>query len=296
MRLGYLFVILAACCWGGSAVAAKALSLGKMADSLLLSQSRVTVAWAAMLVYLLVRSPARLRVGACDLATFAVFGVCGIAGANYFLYFAIERMDAAVADVIQFTAPLLVAVWLRATRQERFDAAKSVALALATTGVALSLGLASGSRPLSAIGTASAAVSALCFACMILLGKALSRRHHPIVYLHYGFAAATLFWMTVAPPWTLPARIESWQVAGVLVVFGFTSALLPYALFLAGLQRVPASRAAIVSTLEPAVIAAGAYLFLGEALSRLQVAGIMLVMAAVAVVEALPEPRDTASD
>ncbi|MCX7716844.1 MAG: EamA family transporter [Candidatus Sumerlaeaceae bacterium] len=292
MRLGYVFVILAACCWGGSAVAAKALSLGNVAGALLLSQSRVTVAWVIILVYLLARSPARLRVPLSDLAAFAVFGICGIAGANYFLYFAIERMDAAVADVIQFTAPLLVAVWLHATRQERFDKTKSVALALAMAGVVLSLGLPSGVRSLSAAGVVSAAVSALCFACMIVLGKSLSRRHDPIVYLHYGFAASALFWAVIAPPWTLPARIGSWQTAGLLVVFGFTSALLPYVFFLAGLRRAPASRAAIVSTLEPAIIAVGAYLFLGESLTVSQMTGISLVIAAVGVIEAAPIARE----
>ena len=53
-----------------------------------------------------------------------------------------------------------------------------------------------------------------------------------------------------------------------------------YALFHAGLRRVPASNASIVATVEPVVAAIVGFVFLSQTLSLLQIAGAILIVAA----------------
>ena len=61
--------------------------------------------------------------------------------------------------------------------------------------------------------------------------------------------------------------------------------LVPFGLIVAALRHVPAARAAAVATLEPALSALFAFLIHDEALAGVQIAGIAIVLAAVAWVQ-----------
>ena len=62
--------------------------------------------------------------------------------------------------------------------------------------------------------------------------------------------------------------------------------MIAISLFLAGLPRIGAARAALLSTLEPVVTVALAVALLGDRFSFLQAAGGVLVLLAVVVVQA----------
>jgi DME family drug/metabolite transporter len=62
---------------------------------------------------------------------------------------------------------------------------------------------------------------------------------------------------------------------------GIGGTLAPFLLFLWGVQRVRAERAAIGATIEPVVAAAVAWIWLGQSLSVLQLLGGALVIVAV---------------
>ncbi len=293
MLLGYTLILMAAVCWGCSAILAKHLNNLGEADALLLSQARVTFSWFVLLIFLLVRSPKLLQVRLGDIARFVLLGLFGVAGANYLLYYAIGRMNPAVADLIQFTAPLFVAVYMALRGLEPMDRPKAVALALSLAGAGLALGAfnAEWSAPLLPI--LSAAASALCYAFLLIFGKGLSRRYATWTFLHYALLTATVFWLCIRPPWVFAADLTEPKRLGILFFFALLSILAPYSLFFSGLKRVPASRAGIVSTFEPVVIAIGAAIFLGDRLSVMQWLGIALVLAAIILVE-LTSPKPTA--
>jgi len=285
MILGYTLIIAAAVCWGLSATWARHLITTGHADAVLLSQTRVCFAWLILAVGIASIAPRRFLVQKSDLPYFAILGLVGIAGANFFLYRAIAEMNAALADLIQFTAPILVVLWMWIRRRELLDQPKLVALGLSTAGCALALGITGApvSAPTGAV--ASAALSAICFATVLILGKELSGRHHILTYLNYSLLAATLFWLIISPPWSLANQIKSPSHLAILVLFSVTSILLPYLFFFSGLKRVPASRASIVSTFEPVVVAIGSWLFLAEPLAGSQVVGVLLVCAAIVLIE-----------
>ena len=70
-----------------------------------------------------------------------------------------------------------------------------------------------------------------------------------------------------------------------VVLLGFIATVIPFMMFIWGLQRIRASRAAIVSTLEPLSAAFLAYVWLHQSLDGWQLAGAVFVIAAVAVVQ-----------
>jgi drug/metabolite transporter (DMT)-like permease len=303
---GYLYVFLAATCWGISGIAAKWMFLHEVATPVTVSQTRVFVGWIVFLSWVLLRNPRALLVPWRDLWRFALLGVIGVAGANFGLYFAISHMSAAIADVIQFTAPAMVAAWMWMRREEPFELRAMFALLLTTVGVVFALGLLEQKLTLSLPGVISAFGSALSYAFLMVWGKHLGRRYDQIVILHYAMLTATAFWAFVHPPTQLLPLLSA-SHALMLVGFGILSIAIPYFSFFAGLRRVLASRAGIVSTLEPVVMAVGAWAILGEALHSTQVLGFFMVIGGVVLVQlsavrngrdarhSAPQPSDTTS-
>lgn len=285
MILGYTFILLGAVCWGAAGVIAKYWSGKGMGDALLLSQTRVSFSWLVLFTALLLFGRQHLKISLRNFWRFALLGIIGMAGANYLLYFAIGRMNVALADLIQFSAPLLVAIYLAARGVEKMDVPKGIALLLSLFGSGLALGALSGPLDMPAIAVASAVASAFCYAFLLVFGKGLTRQYSIWTYLHYALLTATLFWLCVRPPHLLPHLATPWNAAR-LFGFAMLSLLTPYILFFSGLKRVPASRAGIVSTFEPVVMAVGSWLVLGDALRPAQVVGVALVLTAIVVVEA----------
>lgn len=285
MVVNYLFIALAAVFWGVSGVLAKWLFLHAGVSPLTVSQTRVLVGWATFFLFALWCDRRLLAVSWRDVWKFILLGVIGVAGANFGLYFAISLMDAAVADLIQFTAPLLVALWVWTVGRETFDGIQAFALVFVSVGLALTLGLWGRTIELSWLGVASAFASALAYAWLILWGQQLSRRYPRTTVLHYSMASAAMFWFVVQPPHRLWRVVETPNTAAALVALGLMSVTIPYTCFFTGLSRVSAAGAGIVSTLEPPVMALGACLLLGEKLSVTQILGMILVLAGVSLVE-----------
>jgi len=108
-----------------------------------------------------------------------------------------------------------------------------------------------------------------------------------------GFAVASVFWAGVqlvrGRPQTL---LDPVFVPGVLILAVFAT-LVPFLLFLWGLERIRASRAAITSTVEPLAGAVFAFAWLGQSLGPGQLVGAVVVVGAIA---ALQTQRPPSSD
>jgi drug/metabolite transporter (DMT)-like permease len=226
--------------------------------------------------------PSLFRIGRRDLGPLVILGTVGIAAVQGTYYTNVSWVGVGLAILLQYLAPALVVGW-EAMRERRWPApGQVIALTLATAGVAL-LVLADGAALARAnpAGVALGLASAAFYAFYILYAKTLVARLSAWTVLFYGFLVAGLFWMIFVPP-TAIARAgydrTTWALLGVIAL---TSALLPFALFFAGLARIAAARAGIVSLLEPIVAIGSAALFLGERLSLTQLAGALLILAGV---------------
>jgi drug/metabolite transporter (DMT)-like permease len=83
------------------------------------------------------------------------------------------------------------------------------------------------------------------------------------------------------------------SVSGWMAIFGLTilSTIIAILAFMAGMQRVGPTNAALLSTLEPVVTVALAALLLGESLTFLKIAGGGLILAAVLILSKGGAPR-----
>jgi drug/metabolite transporter (DMT)-like permease len=290
-RLGYLAVGSAAILWAFGGNLARTLT-DRGASTLEITEARAWIAVVVLGAIALARrgrddgSPARPP--RPHPVYFVVFGL-SIAAANFFYYTAVSELPVAVAIVVQYTAPALVVVWLALAQRRRPSRRIVGALALSMAGVALLAELprlvTTGSVHLSAGGMAAAGASAFAFATYIVVGERVEAAVGPHGALLRGFAVAGVFWIAVQAfrgrPDTL---LDSSFLAGILAL-GILGTIVPFTLFVWGLGRIGASRAGVVSTLEPLSAAVIAYLWLGQTLGAVQIAGAALVLAGITVVQ-----------
>src|SRR3989442_2060650 len=135
-----------------------------------LSEVRCTGALAGLVLVLLGTAPSRLRVRMRELPFLAAFGIAGLALVQWFFFLAIHRMAIGVTLLIQYLAPLLVALWARFVFHEPVRRRIWVALALALTGLGLIVDVHGGGR-ISTAGIVFSLAGAATYALYVLLAQ-----------------------------------------------------------------------------------------------------------------------------
>jgi DME family drug/metabolite transporter len=297
---GYLYIAAATFFWGVAASVGRAAFTGRLAgiqalrpiDPLILSQSRVAFSFLAILPVLgLLRGWRRLRVPASDLRQIFLIGVLGVAASNYFYYLAIQKTNVATAIIVQYTAPVWVLLYTVARGLQRPTLQRVAAVGLALTGIALVIGLVgSAGFRMNTLGVLAALLAAFSFAFYNIGGHHVLTRHNRWIVLLYTTGSASMFWLLVNPPWKIIAAHYSGEQWVFLLLFSLLSVLAPFSLYFAGLQHLEPTRAVVVSCLEPVFSIVIAAVALGEVMRPLQVLGIVIVLAAIIVVQ-LPDRR-----
>jgi drug/metabolite transporter (DMT)-like permease len=264
-------------------------------DSQQLTEVRCAGALLGLMLIALATRPAALPLRRQELPLVVALGVGGLALVQWSYFFAIHRVAIGIALVIQFVGPILVALWARFVYHERVRARIWIALALAVAGLVLMVELWQTHRP-NAAGLTAAAFAAVTYAAYILLAERGVRRRDPISLSAWGFFFATIFWSLLAPWWSFPGgrvandvsllgnlasdHLPVWGLMLWMVVLG---TIVPFALVVAALQRISATRAGITAMLEPVLAIVIAWAWLGESLNPVQVSGAGVTLAGVAL-------------
>jgi drug/metabolite transporter (DMT)-like permease len=287
--LGYAMVLGATCMWGINGTVSKAI-LSSGLSSPRLTEVRSTGAAVALGAALLIAQPRRLRIRRSELLFLAVFGILGLALVQWLYFFAIHRLQIGIALVIQYLAPVLIALWARFVAKEPVRRRIWVALVLALGGLSLVVDLWHGFS-LDALGTAASLGAAVAFALYILLAEHAVGRRDPVSLLCLGFAVAALFWAVIQPWWSFPAALVDdrvrldgvllatttpiWLLMLTMIVVG---TILPFLLLVGALRHVSATRVGVTAMFEPVAGALVAYAWLGESLSAAQLTGGAVVL------------------
>jgi drug/metabolite transporter (DMT)-like permease len=269
--------------------------LGSGIDAGQLTEVRCAGALLGLTLIALATRPSSLRLRREELPLIVALGVGGLALVQWSYFFAIHRVAIGIALVIQFVGPILVALWARFVYGEQVRARIWVALALALTGLVLIVEVWQTHRP-NAAGLAAAALAAVTYAAYILLAERGVRHRDPISLSAWGFLFATLFWSLLAPWWNFPGeRVEDrvsllgnlasrhlpiWGLMAWMVVLG---TIVPFALVVAALRRISATRAGITAMLEPVLAIVVAWAWLGESLNAVQLSGAAVTLAGVSL-------------
>lgn len=298
---GYLYIATAALFWGISATLGRAAFTGRLhpgghtvgfIDPLILAQTRTTFSFLVLLLILVPqRGWRKTHLPAADFGRVLILGVFGVAASNYFYYLAIQKTNVATAIIIQYTAPVWVLLYLVLRGVQKPSLQRLAGVALAISGIAMVIGIfETGGLRLNAVGVIAALVAAFAFSFYNLGGHDLLARYDRWTVLFHTTFAAALFWIVVNPPGKIMAAHYSGAQWAFLFVFSLLSVLAPFSFYFAGLQHLEPTRAIVVSCLEPVFSIVLAAIILGEGLHPLQTVGILMVLAAILVVQ-MPERK-----
>jgi drug/metabolite transporter (DMT)-like permease len=309
--LGAAMVLAASCLFAVNGTVSKLVLIDGL-SSLRLVEIRCVAAAAVLVAFALWRSPGALRVTWQELRFLAVYGVVGLALVQWLYLVAITRMPVSISLLIEFTAPLLVALWVRFVRREPVRRRVWLALVAVLLGLALVAQVWAG-LTLDGLALVACVLSAGCLAAYYLLGEHGLSAREPLSLATWSFVVAGVFWSVLLPWWTFPfadltapadlaaatdGRVEAavpvWLLVSFVVLLGTVA---PFALVLQGLSRIGATRAGLLGTAEPPLAGLVAWIVLGEALAPVQMLGGGVVLAGIVLAEtarAAPQPRSVA--
>lgn len=225
---------------------------------------------------------------------------------NLSVFIAFTRISIALALLVFYLYPALVAVVSVLWFGERLDRARWLALGVSLAGLVLVLAGAGGIGEVDALGILLAFLGGLAQVFFVLAARhGFARVPGPQAAGLTMVGAATLYLLISAATGgldDLAAPVASVSALWPVLVAGVIGAGVPTVAYITGIRRLGPSRAAILATLEPVVGVALAAWLLGERPTLVQLAGGALIVGAAALLqigarstaadhEAVPEPR-----
>ena len=235
---------------------------------------RFGISAAFMTVILLLRKESfpRGRI----LAQLVGMGALGYVGQSFMYLTAINYASAGLVALLLYLYPFFVTVLSTIFLHEKVTRIKIIALVLALTGTALTVGPVSGML----IGALMAIAAALIYSIYIIVGTNVMKHVSPVQSSTVIFASAgAVFGMLAfANGMHFPVSNAGWlAMLGII----FISTIIPVVTFLAGLEKIGPINAAMLSTLEPVVTVLLAMWLFGDKLQPIVMFGGGLILAAV---------------
>src|SRR5262249_4433325 len=126
---GTLLVIGATTLWGLNGSMSKVLLDGPLTAPQP-SPTRVTGAFALLLLGVLATRPATLRANPRQIVYLVIFGLAGLTAVQLLYFLALERLQIGVALLIEYLAPVLVALYARFVLKDKVGRGLWLAIAL----------------------------------------------------------------------------------------------------------------------------------------------------------------------
>ena len=295
---GYVLYLVAATLFALNGTISKSILLTGF-DPTRLSQLRVTAAFLILLAVVAITRRSALRIRRDEVWILLAYGILGVAMTQWLYFVAIQLLPVGVALLIEFTSPIMVALWFHFGLKHHTPRIVWLGLAIAMLGLAL-VGQVWQGFTLNGLGVAAAFGAAAALALYFLLGDAMVRRpqpRDPVSLTMWGFGAAALFWAIVEPWWSFPwADLngsgyplgEAGEPVAIPVLAAYMVLLgtvVPFWLIVVSLQHIRAAQAAVIGMAEPLIASFIAWLALGETLTLIQLIGSVTVLIGVYLAE-----------
>jgi len=281
-RKGLLMVAGAGICWATTGLFGTLL-FREGIDPVNVASTRNALAALIFLLYLVITQPQLLRLDKNQLLILLPGSLVGVTLFNLFYLNAIDEAGMSTAVVLLYTSPVFAVLLSRLFLKEPLTLHKVASLGLAFGGVILVVE----AFELSALidnytGILLGLASGVSFALLSVFGKHLTGSLDRLTASFYLLFLGALFLSFIRAPWNgLVEAAASPGLLAALAAMVIISTFLSHFLYLYGLSYLQAGRASIAVSVEPAAAILLAFIFLGEQLSLLQYAGVLLVLAAV---------------
>jgi len=283
---GYLMVAVAATLWGTIGIQVKTLfNYHLSVQSIVLW--RMVFAFIILFSYVFLTNKKLLKIDIKGLIRISLIGLFSQFFFNILYFSAIQKTTIATAVTLLYTAPIFIAIMARIFYKELFTPFKSVALFLCIIGCFFTAtGGSLETLKLNLLGFLLGLGAGFTFALLTILSKTIVKIYHQLTIIVYSIGFGLFFYLPFSRPseiFQLDLPLKVWLLLGTISLI---STAIAYGLYITGLSYgIEASKAGIISTLELVVSVILSYLVFKEALWGWKLAGILMVVFSVIIVQ-----------
>ena len=229
-----------------------------------LAQVRSIGAFFILLVIALIIDRESLKTPKQLIPKLAAYGIIGFAAVQAGYFLGIQRgVPLSLVLIIEFTAPIWIALWIKYVRKMFVPGSMWVAIALSLLGLVLLAQVWNG-LSFDLIGLLGALFSAFALTAYFLIGKSFGTSRSALSLTVWGLGMATLAWSSSMPVWQFPFEVftidmdlqgvfagntlPGWVLILWIILMG---TIVPYLFVISGLRLLSASTSSVIGMMEP---------------------------------------------
>ena len=286
--------IISGICFGSAGIFVRELSENMNSTSII--SSRVIVAVLLLGAWIAVCHPEYFKIKLKDLWIFVGAGVLGTLGLNTCYNFSINELSLSLSAVLIALAPIFVIIFAFFLFHEAITARKVISIILALAGCVLTSGIFENNASMhwTWIGILVGGAGAVFYALYSVFSKVGMKHGYPALTItFYSMVAIAV----VLLPFTQWEHITHYIAANpvrnapFMVMHSLCTAVCPYVFYTVALDHMDAGKASILCSCEPVAAMVFGIFFFGEIPTVLSVAGLLIVLAALAML-VLPDRKE----
>ena len=286
-NIGPALIILAGIFWGSMGIFVRRLGTSGF-NSIQIVTIRVTLAALAFVIVLFLKDPSGFRIAPRDIPLFLGLGFGSVLFFTVCYFTAITIMPLSTAAILLYTSPIWIMLMSVVFFREQLTGRKILALAMAFGGCVLVSGVSG--EGLTMTGLLIGLGAGLGYGLYSILGTVALRKYSPYTVTAYTFLLASAGAWLICRPADMLSKFAAADDLTSLLLFccltALVTAVIPFLAYTLGLRTVEASRAGILATVEPMVATLFGILVFSEPLTVFSGTGILLILAAVILLNA----------
>lgn len=285
-KFDLILIIFAACFWGSMGVFVRKLTAFGF-DSIQTVSIRVTLAAIIFSLFLFIKQRSGFKISLHDIPLFLGLGLGSILFFTVCYFTAITIMSLSTSAILLYTSPIWIMLMSIIFFHEKLNCRKVIAVLSAFTGCVLVSGISGNAVTLK--GLLIGLGSGIGYGLYSILGSVALKKYSPYTVTTYTFLTAAVGSWIICKPADMLAKFANADNLGVLILFciltAIVTAVIPFLSYTLGLRSIEASKAGIIATIEPVVATILGFIFFSETITLLSGLGIVLVLAAVIILE-----------
>ncbi|MCR4942785.1 MAG: EamA family transporter [Campylobacter sp.] len=281
---GIFISLLGGILWGFSGVCGQYLFTQKGISADWLVPYRLLFSGVVLLLFCARKNPENLFKPLLDLALLPrllIFAILGLMLTQYSYFYSIELSNAAVATVIQYSAPAMIMLLLCISQRRLPKILELISLILASLGVVLlaTHGDLSG-LVISQKALFYCLLSAVCVCVYNLAPKRLNQKYPILLNLGWGMTIGAIVLSVSLKVWRLDGvnDLDGYLAFLAIVLFG---TILAFSFYMLGVSLIGASKASLIACIEPVSAAFFAHFWLKTTFVFLDFVGFFMIISCI---------------
>jgi drug/metabolite transporter (DMT)-like permease len=263
-----------------------------------LAQVRSIGAFLILLMITLIIARPTLKASKKQLPMLAAYGIIGFAAVQAGYFLGIQRgVPLSLVLIVEFTAPIWIALWIKYVRKAFVPASMWGAIALSLLGLILLAQVWNG-LSFDLIGLLGALFSAFALTAYFLIGKSFGTTRSALSLTVWGLGMASLAWLSAMPVWQFPfevftidmdlqgifagTTVPGWVLISWIIIMG---TIVPYLFVIGGLRLLSASTSSVIGMLEPVLAGIFAWIWLQQSWNGVQLLGAVVVLVGIYIAD-----------